>query len=84
MEISNDQKHHTYRTRPEPGQLVEAVRGQGFVKAHDAGKRRPAVAGGVFGLQFHEFHQTPPEAACASDIRPTDPYRPVSRWIRAK
>ena len=23
MEISNDQKHQTYRARPEPGQLVE-------------------------------------------------------------
>jgi hypothetical protein len=29
----------------QPGQLVEGVRGQGFVEAHDAGKGRPAVAG---------------------------------------
>ena len=31
MEVSNDQKHQTYRALPEPGQLVEVRRRQWVV-----------------------------------------------------
>jgi len=44
MEISNDQKHHTYRTRPEPGQLVEVRRRQWVVADVASSKLESASA----------------------------------------